>query len=340
MKKPLVSLIMPLYNHEKFLQKSISTILDQTYSKLELIIIDDGSTDNSLEIINGFNDNRIRYIYQNNLGVKKLNLTINKGLKLAKGSLVTMVASDDYLPLDRFENQIKYFDNEEIDLVFGNITLTDENGKKIKLIRPSIDYNYNKQPKEKKIRKYFENNYIPQPSTLIRTSALKKIGGYIQKNYMYAEDYPTQLNLMMNGEVLYINKNFSFYRLHDSQMTRLHQDKMIQSDIRYLKSFYKSLTKFNRRQTGFTDITELEMLLKKKELSLSFYIGFSKACIKENRIAKQFFIKGIRDGTLSNRIKCIVGLFFLSINFNFNIFRNMKKFFERFMSGFFYSKNI
>ena len=67
MRDPLVSLIMTLYNHEKYLTKSIRTILDQTYTKIELIIIDDGSTDNSFNLIKQFDDVRIRYVYQKNL---------------------------------------------------------------------------------------------------------------------------------------------------------------------------------------------------------------------------------------------------------------------------------
>lgn len=321
----LVSLIMPLYNHEKYLRKSISTILNQTYNKIELIIIDDGSTDNSAKIVEEFKDTRIRYFYQENKGVKKLNETINKGLELARGSLVTMVTSDDYLPLDRFANQVKYFEDIRVDMVFGNITLVDEEGSKIRLLKPKIDNNYNLQTQTRKIRKYFEENYIPQPSTLIRMSALKKIGGYIQEEYMYAEDYPTQLNIMMNGDVKYIDKNFSFYRLHDSQMTRLHQDKMIYSDIKYLKEFYKNLSELKKKSTGFLNFEELERYLENKKVNLYFYIGFSKACIREKDIAKKFFIKGIMEGNLLNKIKCLIGLCLININFNFNILRTLRK---------------
>ena len=319
---------MPLYNHEKYLKKSISTIVNQTYNKIELIIIDDGSTDNSSKIVKEFKDKRIKYIYQKNKGVKKLNTTINKGLKFAKGSLVTMVASDDYLPLNRFADQVRYFKNDKVDMVFGNITLVDENRKKIRVVKPNISKKYNLQSKRKKIRKYFENNYIPQPSTLIRMSALKKIGGYIQKKYMYAEDYPTQLSLMMNGDVIYINKNFSFYRLHATQMTRLHQDKMIESDIRYLKYFYKNLNRLKKKDTGFKNIKELNDYLKIKKMNLFFYIGFSKACIKQNVTAKKFFLKGVKAGTFFNRISCFIALFFLIINLDFNLLRNIKFFYE------------
>ena len=328
MKNPLISLIMPLYNHEKYLRKSINTILNQTYKKIELIIIDDGSTDNSSKIVKQFKDNRIRYIYQKNKGVKKLNITINKGLKLAKGTLVTMVTSDDYLPLNRFVNQVKYFEKKKVDMVFGNITLINENGKIIRLIKPTISSTYNTQPQRIKIKKYFENNYIPQPSTLIRMKALKKIGGYIQKKYMYAEDYPTQLNLMMNGDVVYINKNFSFYRIHDSQMTRLYQDKMIQSDIKYLKDFYRNLSKSKKKYTGFKDLKELSYYLKNKQINLFFYIGFTKACIKQKKTAKKFFVKGIKDGTLFNKVKCSFALFLLIVNFDFNLLRSIKSIYD------------
>ena len=324
MRYPLISLIMPLYNHEKYLKKSIETIINQTYKNIELIIIDDGSTDNSSKIVKQFRDKKIKYIYQKNKGVKKLNLTINKGLKYARGSLVTMVTSDDYFPLNRFLNQVKYFKNENVDMVFGNITLINESGNKIQLIKPNISVNYNDQSSEYKIRKYFESNYIPQPSTLIRTIALKKIGGYIQKKYMYAEDYPTQLNLLMNGEVRYINKNFAYYRLHESQMTRLHQDKMIYSDIRYLKNFYKSLSKLKKNKTGFKNYSKLNKFLNQKKINSHFYIGFSKACIKKNKIAKIFFLKGLKEGNFLNKLKCLFGIFFLMINFNFNIFRSLK----------------
>ena len=313
------------YNSEKFLELTLDSIINQTFKNWELIIIDDGSTDNSSKIISEYNDKRIKYIYQKNKGVKKLNETINKGLKLARGVLVTMVTSDDYIPLDRFANQIKYFENDTVDMVFGNITLIDENEKKIRYIKPNIGVNYNSQPREKKLRQYFENNYIPQPSTLIRMSALKKIGGYIQKEYMYAEDYPTQLNIMMNGEVKYINKNFSFYRLHDSQMTRLHQDKMVQSDIRYLKEFYKSLSKSERDCTGFKNYNELVDYLRSKEENLSFYIGFSKACLKQNETAKTFFLKGTKKGKIFNRIKCAIALILLSVKFDFNLLRILNK---------------
>lgn len=326
--RPLISLIMPTYNHEKFIKKSISSILNQTYSFLELIIIDDGSTDNTSMIINEFNDNRINYFYQKNKGVNKLNETINKGLSKSKGTLVTMLTSDDYIPHDRFANQVNFFKNENIDLVFGNITLVDEKDNIIKLIKPSIDKNYNSLSKKLKIKKYFENNYIPQPSTLIRMSALKKIGGYLQEDYMYAEDYPTQLNLMINGDVRYINKNFSFYRLHDSQMTRLHQDKMIESDNRYLIEFYKKLPDKKKFITGFENLSALNNYLENKFLNLSFYIAISKACINQKEIAEKFFTKGYRYGMFKEKIKCFIGLLLLKINFNFNILRKIKIFYQ------------
>lgn len=323
MYSPKVSLIMPTFNHEKYIKKAVKTALKQTYKNLELIIIDDGSTDKTSKIINTFKDKRLKYIYQKNKGVKNLNKTINKGLNLAKGQLVTMITSDDFWPLDRLEKQIFYFKNYEVDMVFGNITLIDKNDNIIKYIKPNISNNFNYLNKSNKIKNYFINNYIPQPSTLIRMKSLKKIGGYIQKKFMYAEDYPTQLNIMINGKVLYIDDNFSFYRIHENQMTNLHTEKMILTDNKYLKQFYKTLNNKKKRITGIKNLTELNKILKNKIEKQYFYIGFKNACINKNLSAKKYFLKGIINGNSLLKIQCVIAMFLIMINFNFNILKKI-----------------
>ena len=235
-KNGLISIIMPLYNHEKYVKKSILSVLRQTYKHLELIIIDDGSTDKSASIVKKIKDKRIVYIYQKNKGVRKLDQTLNKGLRLSRGKFVTMMPSDDYWPKNRLSRQIMHFDDKNICLVFGNMTLVNEKNEILKKINMSKYLkDYNSYSRERKIIEYLKNNYIPQPTILIRSSKLKKIGGYQQKDYMYAEDYPTQLHLILTGDFKYINENFAFYRIHNSQMTKNHTEKMIKTDIRFIK---------------------------------------------------------------------------------------------------------
>jgi len=105
MNNPKISVLMPVFNAEKFLKEAIDSILNQTFTDFEFIIINDGSTDNSEKIIMSYDDNRIRYYKnKNNLGVAR---TLNKGLKLAKAKYIARMDADDISLPDRFELQYK-----------------------------------------------------------------------------------------------------------------------------------------------------------------------------------------------------------------------------------------
>ncbi len=105
---PKVTVLMPVYNAEKYLKTAIESILKQTFSDFELLIINDGSTDGSEEIIRSFNDKRIRlFNNEQNLGIIK---TLNKGLNLAKGEYIIRMDADDISLPDRLELQVKYME--------------------------------------------------------------------------------------------------------------------------------------------------------------------------------------------------------------------------------------
>jgi glycosyltransferase involved in cell wall biosynthesis len=306
-KNKLISIIMPLYNHEKYVKKSIFSVLRQTYKYLELIIIDDGSTDKSASIVKKIKDKRIVYIYQKNKGVRKLDQTLNKGLRLSRGKFVTMMPSDDYWPKNRLSRQIMHFNDKNICLVFGNMTLVNEKNEVIKKINMSKYLkDYNSYSKEKKIVEYLKNNYIPQPTVLIRSSKLKKIGGYQQKDYMYAEDYPTQLHLILTGDFKYINANFAFYRIHNSQMTKNHTEKMIKTDIRFVKEFYKKIPRTIKKKLKIK-YSELYNALQKKLYDGYFDMGRTHLFLKNRKKANNFFLKGIKYGSLYVKLKSIAG---------------------------------
>ena len=104
LEQSLVSVILVNYNYGKFLTDSISSILNQTHSKLELLIVDDGSTDNSLQIIGTFQDSRIRLIPVKNSGVANAR---NTGLENAQGSFVAFIDSDDYWELEKSKSNFQ-----------------------------------------------------------------------------------------------------------------------------------------------------------------------------------------------------------------------------------------
>lgn len=125
---PLVSVIMPSYNHERYISEAIESVLTQTFTDLELIIIDDASKDNSRQIIEGFSkkDGRIKAIFhERNMGIAR---TLNDGIERAKGKFITFIASDDVWIKDKLEKQVRVLEENEDLVVWAEAEIIDANG--------------------------------------------------------------------------------------------------------------------------------------------------------------------------------------------------------------------
>lgn len=123
----MISVIIPSYNHEKYIGKCINSVINQTFKDWELIIIDDGSKDTSNTIIESYKDDRIIHVKQENAGAHN---AINRGLSLAKGNYLTILNSDDEFLPTRFEECIKIFEKDNlIDFISSWINVVDENSK-------------------------------------------------------------------------------------------------------------------------------------------------------------------------------------------------------------------
>lgn len=127
-KNPLVSVVIPLYNGEKYLAEAIESVLAQTYSSIELIVVDDGSTDGSADIVKGYTS--VHYYFQPNQG---LGAARNRGIDLAQGRFLAFLDADDIWDKDKLMCQMKAFDNTHgLDMVFGHV---------IQFISPELDEN-------------------------------------------------------------------------------------------------------------------------------------------------------------------------------------------------------
>ena len=126
--QPLISVIVPVYNVEKYLKKCVDSITSQTYKNLEILLVDDGSTDSSGQICNEFekNDARIKVIHKKNRGLSDAR---NAGLDRAKGQYYAFIDSDDYIREDMFEKMIKKAESEDFDLVCCDMDYIFEDGK-------------------------------------------------------------------------------------------------------------------------------------------------------------------------------------------------------------------
>ncbi len=186
--RPKISVLMPVYNCEKFLKKAMDSILSQTFDNFEYIIINDGSTDNSLNIIKSYEDKRIKIINNSkNLGISR---SLNKGIRQAKGEYLARQDSDDISDEDRFKIQLEYIMNNDVDLVDTSIIYIDEDDK---FIRDYAKRGYN--PEETSSHLFFYE--INHETIMCKRSLIEK-----NKTQYYdrpAEDYCLFTRLAKKG---------------------------------------------------------------------------------------------------------------------------------------------
>ena len=199
----LVSVIMPVYNTEKYLKTSIDSILSQTYENIEFIIIDDGSTDNSINIVESYSDKRIRFYKQDNRGIA---ISLNKGISLAKGDFIARQDADDISNPFRIEKQMQLLiENKHIGLIGTCANLIDENGLVIKPLNFPGDNN--------SLQKYIltKNPFI-HGSIIMRKECLKKVGLY-REQFLLAQSYDMWLRISEKYEIMNIQESLYDYRI-------------------------------------------------------------------------------------------------------------------------------
>lgn len=190
---PKVSVIMGVYNlaNRDILEKAIFSILNQTFKDFEFIICDDGSTDNTFEIVKDIckNDNRVVFL-QNEVN-KGLAYVLNKCLDNAKGEYIARMDADDECYLDRFEKQVKFLDeNLDYGVVTSNAEVFDENGVWRKLI-----HNEEIQKED-----FLFNNPIVHSAVMVRKSVYDMVNGYRDLKMTYrVEDYDLFMRIFYNG---------------------------------------------------------------------------------------------------------------------------------------------
>ena len=195
MNKKLISVLLPVFNAEEDINIAIQSILNQSYKDLELLIIDDGSTDNSYQICMNISeqDNRVKvFKNHNNLGLtKSLNLLINE----SNGEYLARQDADDWSEGTRFEKQLKFMNDENIDVVYARSVRNDTQN-----IFPRLSYYL---PLNFVLR--YKNPLI-HGTMLAKKNIIEKVGGYDEK-FIYSQDYKLAFDLINLGFKLRIMKN-------------------------------------------------------------------------------------------------------------------------------------
>ena len=235
---PAISVLMPVYNGERFLREAIDSILSQTFRDFELIIINDGSSDNTESIIKAYSDARIRYVKnEKNLRLIK---TLNKGIVLAKGKYIARMDADDIASPQLFEKQIEAFEKDS-SISIVNICTYDlsEDGK---LYRKSSKPILFHSP----ILKYvipFENQ-ITHPGIMVRSELMKKNLYKDDGSVINFEDVDLWTRALWEGaKCITLTDRLLYYRINGSGVTRLAGNKRNDLTTLYCQKFLKE--KFN-----------------------------------------------------------------------------------------------
>lgn len=211
---PLISVLLPSYNHEKFIEKAITSVLNQTHQNLELIITDDCSTDSSVEIIRKFSDPRISFLKQEiNLGPSA---AYNHSYLLAKGKYIAPMSSDDVWDSRKLEKQIHYLDNNiGIGVVFSNVSFIDENDQ---IITSNIKHlskifcTENRSKEEWLNRFFYRGNCLCHPSALIRKECHDEVG-LLDNRLLNLHDYDFWIRFCLRYEMHILENKLVEYRL-------------------------------------------------------------------------------------------------------------------------------
>ena len=204
MKNELVSIIMPAYNSEKYVKTAIDSVLNQTYSNWELIVVDDCSLDDTFKIISNYSDDRIKiFSNEKNTGVS---LTRKFALEQANGKWIALLDSDDAWDSKKLEIQMMFQEKNDADLLFTASAFMDDDGNRLKWVQHA--------PDQLKYRQLLKQNILSNSSALIRTDLYKN--NLVLDDTLH-EDFACWLNVMSNGIVAYgIDEPLLIYRLANS----------------------------------------------------------------------------------------------------------------------------
>lgn len=235
--QPLVSVAIPCYNHEQFVQESIQSVIDQDYENIELIIIDDGSKDSSVkkiqEMIPACKDRFVKFDFRSRPN-KGLCATLNEALEWCEGEYFSPIASDDILLPYKISTQITFFKNTSNSSIVGVFS---------KISTFSDKKPFHRNIRSLKSREYCFNDILlrksklPAPSVMIKKNSIISIGGYDVT--MTVDDLYMWLRLTENGNKLaFIDQVLVLYRRHSENLSKKH--KIILSGVLNIIARYKN----------------------------------------------------------------------------------------------------
>jgi alpha-1,3-rhamnosyltransferase len=290
----LVSVVIPCYNHVRYVRECIMSVINQDFKNIELIIIDDGSRDASIQVIEEMRGvckarfTRFEFIHRENRGLCN---TLNQALEWCEGEYYAALASDDiWLPF-KLKAQVEYLETHpEVVAVFGGITLIDEHGSILRKVEKPGSFGF---------KDIFLNHYfLPAPTALIRRTELQEIG---YDPLIKIEDWNMWLKLAKpHRQLVSLKESVTLYRQHQHNISG-DAEMMHEEGVKILAQF--------------SDDADYEQAVAEHDLAVSSMLAF-----KEKRKAIHYFLAYLRAHKYSSRafpvfIKILIPNLFLGLKF-------------------------
>ncbi len=243
-KNPMVSILMPVYNGRDYLRPAIDSLLNQTFRDFEIVLVNDGSTDDSQEIIDSYNDPRIITLKQKNQGVAR---SLNNGLKVARGKYIRRHDADDISTPDSIGMQVDFLENHpDYVMVCTQTAFMTSNGKIAMDYRlPQIKYFGGKSSRDLVLDDFKPDRAAPavHGTAFYRRQEVLDIGCY-RPEFIVSEDNDLWMRLLEKYKIAILNNCTYFIRIHGQSATNIHVNK-----IQHFRNLLQEFSK-QRKETG------------------------------------------------------------------------------------------
>lgn len=212
--EPKVTVIIPAYNRESYIGKTVDSVLSQSYKNIELIVVDDGSSDGTRKILEEYGK-KLTLLEHEQRSNKGQSASINVGLKNASGDYVAVLDSDDFWHVDKIKLQVAFLEqNPEVGLVYGNGEGVNATGEYLYDIYPETHQEFNKPGN------VLQDCYFLVPNnSLVRKSIFDKVGGF-DESLRSAQDHDMAIRIAEVTKLAYINHKWFYYRRHGQSISQ------------------------------------------------------------------------------------------------------------------------
>lgn len=288
----MVSVIIVVYNGEKYIEEAIQSVLNQTYKDIELVIADDGSTDNTYKIIEKYND--IVYVYQKNKGEGSAR---NLGIEASKGEYLAFLDADDLYAPDKIEKQLNILlENKDIDVVYNDLKVVDENLNYLNILKSEGVY----EKREDLLANIIYRQVIQGPiCMMMRRNCIKDIKW--SEELVYTVDYEYVIKLAFKHNFKYLEEPLYIYRRHGSNLSNKHSA-TVEEEMKIIKDLGIDNIKNIIAQATLNE-HEKQLLLSKIYIKIHRYEEAKvilEGELNENNCGLVYFYLGLCNYKLNN----------------------------------------